>query len=199
MKFWQPGHLFNKLQIWSDQGFLSKKIKLQIIIALSVLVAFLSGYTAAYRYYSMTRSQKPLQPQLVSPGPIKQDSKIADKELTQPQVIVTRAPQPAPSDEPPSLDIAKAKTTKDTRTLLARNILFTHVNYRAKEVFIAGEFNSWELHKMQKEKLGVWRARLAVQPGAYKYNFIVDGKKKFDQYNPKREAGYSILIVEPLE
>ncbi|MBI2069701.1 MAG: hypothetical protein HYT79_03785 [Elusimicrobia bacterium] len=165
----------------------------QAIIVLSLLVALLSGYTAAYRYVKTVDAEEPA-PVLIKRGP------VAPKEEKPTVSVQPPAPKPAPAQAtPPSLDLEKAKTATDVHALLPRNILFTYINYRSKKVELAGDFNEWKGLEMKKEKPGVWRARLSVAPGIYKYNFISDGKKVTDPYNPRREKSASILIVEPME
>ncbi|MEK7288463.1 MAG: glycogen-binding domain-containing protein [Elusimicrobiota bacterium] len=168
------------------------KTKLQIIIVLSLSVSFLSGYTAAYRYHRLERkrTQDLLKAKITRP--------VTPKSAGLPQgptIIISSQPV----GPPPALDIEKAKTAVDTKSLLPRHILFTCVNYRAKEVFLAGEFNSWSPIKMNKEKPGTWRAGIEITPGTYRYHYLVEGKKTPDQYNPRREGNSSILIIEPLK
>ena len=47
----------------------------------------------------------------------------------------------------------------------------------AKEVSLAGDFNQWnpQVNPMKKDKKGVWKATLSLEPGRYEYRFIVDG------------------------
>ncbi|MBI4669056.1 MAG: hypothetical protein HY747_07695 [Elusimicrobia bacterium] len=167
-----------------------------LIAALSLLVALLSGYTAVYRYGKI--SQKPQLPEIM---PVKKQQaapKAKENPSKEPRVIVT--PQnKQPPEPPPALDIEKAKDVQEVITLLPRNILFTYVNYRAKKVELAGDFNNWQPQAMSKEKFGVWRIRIPAVPGTYKYNFISDGKKTTDRYNPRREGGSSIIVIEPAE
>ena len=52
----------------------------------------------------------------------------------------------------------------------------------AKEVFLAGNFNQWIPHAnpMKKDKIGTWKATLALEPGKYEYRFVVDGNWEND-------------------
>ena len=47
----------------------------------------------------------------------------------------------------------------------------------AKEVFLAGEFNSWDSLSlpMKKDKQGFWKTKIKLSPGGYEYKFLVDG------------------------
>ncbi len=47
----------------------------------------------------------------------------------------------------------------------------------AVEVFLAGDFNNWNVaaDSMKKSKKGTWKASVSLKPGRYEYRFIVDG------------------------
>jgi 1,4-alpha-glucan branching enzyme len=47
----------------------------------------------------------------------------------------------------------------------------------AKRVFLAGDFNNWDVHNlpMKKDNKGTWEASLALTPERYEYRFWVDG------------------------
>jgi 1,4-alpha-glucan branching enzyme len=46
----------------------------------------------------------------------------------------------------------------------------------AKEVFLAGEFNHWDIRSMpmKRGKDGKWKAQTNLPPGRYEYKFIAD-------------------------
>jgi len=48
----------------------------------------------------------------------------------------------------------------------------------AKNVFMAGSFNEWNLstHPLTQDKKGVWKISLALGPGRHEYRFLVDGE-----------------------
>ena len=52
----------------------------------------------------------------------------------------------------------------------------------AKEVSLAGSFNQWnpQANPMKKDKKGIWKATLALEPGKYEYRFVVDGNWEND-------------------
>ncbi|MDI6759074.1 MAG: AAA family ATPase [Candidatus Omnitrophota bacterium] len=80
--------------------------------------------------------------------------------------------------------IIKEKTPK------IKQIAFSVFAPEAKEVFLAGEFNSWKLKKeakMELDSAGVWRKTLTLQNGSYRYRFIVDGDWIEDGNNPSKE------------
>lgn len=71
----------------------------------------------------------------------------------------------------------------------------------AVEVRIAGDFNGWKPEEtpMKKTGDGIYEATLALPPGKYRYNFVVDGEWKPDDYNPtmeKTEKGQIRSVVE---
>jgi 1,4-alpha-glucan branching enzyme len=46
----------------------------------------------------------------------------------------------------------------------------------AKEVFLTGEFNFWDIRSipMKRGKDGNWKVQTSLAPGLYEYKFIVD-------------------------
>jgi 1,4-alpha-glucan branching enzyme len=47
----------------------------------------------------------------------------------------------------------------------------------AKEVSLGGNFNQWnpQTNPMKKDKKGIWKTTLSLEPGRYEYRFIADG------------------------
>ena len=56
----------------------------------------------------------------------------------------------------------------------------------AKEVYLAGEFNSWKLDENSKMEHtnGCWTKRLNLNGGKYRYRFVIDGNWVEDPANP---------------
>jgi len=52
----------------------------------------------------------------------------------------------------------------------------------AKEVSLAGNFNQWnsQANPMKKDKKGIWKVTLSLEPGRYEYRFIVDANWEND-------------------
>jgi hypothetical protein len=48
---------------------------------------------------------------------------------------------------------------------------------KARTVAVAGDFNGWDAVTMKKGEDGVWRTRLSLPPGRYRYAFVVDREK----------------------
>ncbi len=57
---------------------------------------------------------------------------------------------------------------------------------RAREVHLVGDFNNWSLSQdsllWQKEE-GLWQKKLFLNPGRYRYKFVIDGEWKTDPEN----------------
>jgi len=56
----------------------------------------------------------------------------------------------------------------------------------AKEVYLAGEFNSWKLDDQSRMELtnGCWTKCLELNSGKYRYRFVIDGNWSEDPANP---------------
>jgi chromosome partitioning protein len=66
---------------------------------------------------------------------------------------------------------------------------FTLDDPEARSVYVTGSFNDWSLDedcRMRFEN-GQWMVRVKLEPGVYKYQFIVDGRWKEDPANPRQE------------
>ncbi|MDD5066354.1 MAG: glycogen-binding domain-containing protein [bacterium] len=84
-------------------------------------------------------------------------------------------------------------------------ILFEYYAPSAQRVTLAGEFNNWEFGnsekaiQLQKKEDGIWWAVVPLQPGRYKYKFVIDDTKW--EGNPNGESandtdGNSLIVVE---
>jgi chromosome partitioning protein len=60
---------------------------------------------------------------------------------------------------------------------------------QAKSVYVTGSFNDWSLDEdcRMSNSDGVWTLKVALKPGTYKYQFIVDGKWQEDPANTSIE------------
>jgi 1,4-alpha-glucan branching enzyme len=65
---------------------------------------------------------------------------------------------------------------------LQRKIRFEFSAPEAKEISLAGNFNQWntQANPMKKDKKGIWKATLSLEPGRYEYRLIVDGNWEND-------------------
>ena len=55
---------------------------------------------------------------------------------------------------------------------------FAYFRPGANLVQLAGDFNEWEpeRHTLTVDKEGWWRIKLALQPGEYRFKYLVDGE-----------------------
>lgn len=60
----------------------------------------------------------------------------------------------------------------------------------AKEVYLAGEFNNWQLNEGSRmmQNNGTWIKKLNLNHGKYRYRFVVDGDWLEDTKNPLKEV-----------
>ena len=59
-----------------------------------------------------------------------------------------------------------------------KKIQFKYFDPKAKEVYLAGDFNNWNPQKklMKKQENGEWVIRVLLDPGKVEYKYVVDGK-----------------------
>jgi len=70
-------------------------------------------------------------------------------------------------------------------------VMFVSLYPHAKDVYIAGDFNSWHPTKTKMEKVGssgIWQTKLQLPSGKYRYRMVVDGKWQQDPYNEVTET-----------
>jgi 1,4-alpha-glucan branching enzyme len=85
----------------------------------------------------------------------------------------------------------KAKTNNNVRPIIKNEETVdskTHFELNApyaNEVLLIGDFNAWKAGGMplKKNKNGLWKLELKLNPGKYEYKFIVDGKWQNDPAN----------------
>jgi len=55
---------------------------------------------------------------------------------------------------------------------------FTFYAPDAKDVYLVGEFNNWDIRSlpMKKENEKDWKASIKLSPGRYEYKYFVDGE-----------------------
>ena len=64
----------------------------------------------------------------------------------------------------------------------AKKVNFTMVAPEAQNIFLAGNFNNWDInsHPFKKGVKGIWKAGVSLMPGVYEYRFLVDGEWQND-------------------
>lgn len=72
---------------------------------------------------------------------------------------------------------------------------FTYTNRAAEQVYVAGEFNSWNTTTlpMDQNRDGVWYCDARVPVGDYGYKFVVDGEWMLDPGNPLTKTVGDVL------
>lgn len=70
----------------------------------------------------------------------------------------------------------KSAIKKKEGTSRKKEIEFTFYAPEVKEVFLGGDFNSWDPQTlpMRKDTQGVWRTKLKLPAGRYQYKFFID-------------------------
>jgi 1,4-alpha-glucan branching enzyme len=74
------------------------------------------------------------------------------------------------------------RTPKTTAKVLTKKVPFEFLAPEAQEVYLAGGFNDWDINAnpMKKDKKGLWKTSLSLEPGRYEYRFLVDGNWEND-------------------
>jgi chromosome partitioning protein len=70
-----------------------------------------------------------------------------------------------------------------------REITFCVFAPEAKEVYVASDFNAWQLDENSRmsQENGTWTKKLRLWPGRYHYRFVIDGRWTEDTNNPDKE------------
>lgn len=71
------------------------------------------------------------------------------------------------------------------------DVIFSIHAPKAKEVYVAGEFNDWKTdnNSLMSQSNGSWTKRIKLAPGKkYRYRFVIDGEWKEDPTNSSREV-----------
>lgn len=71
--------------------------------------------------------------------------------------------------------------------LLGRGELFALKAPAAKKVELAGDFTDWKPQRMKKDRKGLWRIRVVLEAGTYRYRFIVDDEWRDGSERDRRE------------
>jgi chromosome partitioning protein len=69
-------------------------------------------------------------------------------------------------------------------------VIFTACCPMAGSVQVAGDFNNWQPQRAPMRKIdenGVWRVKLPLSAGSYRYRLVVDGQWQQDPYNKATE------------
>ncbi len=72
----------------------------------------------------------------------------------------------------------------------ADGIIFVTLCPKAASVQIAGDFNNWQPERNPMQKVGdegIWRLKLRLSPGTYRYRLVVDRSWQQDPCNSQAE------------
>jgi hypothetical protein len=103
----------------------------------------------------------------------------------------------------PSKAPGKLATLNKPARSFKKPTTFTLNTPQATRVFIAGSFNGWNplATPLQRDKTGIWKRTLSLEPGRYEYRFVVDDVWWDDPANTMRSCNEfgtqnCIVIVE---
>lgn len=100
--------------------------------------------------------------------------------------IITDAETPAPSLslEKKMKEILKKELPK------LNEAAFSVFAPEAKDVYLVGEFNKWQLNESARmtQDNGTWRSKINLNSGKYRYRFVIDGNWIEDSSNPLKEV-----------
>ncbi len=71
-----------------------------------------------------------------------------------------------------------------------REIDFTVSAPNAREIYLVGDFNHWKINeesRLARLEDGKWVKKMGLEPGRYRYKFVVDGEWTIDNHNTDRE------------
>ena len=92
--------------------------------------------------------------------------------------------------------MAKQKTVK-------QKVTFSFSAPEAQSVSVLGDFTGWEQApiSLKKDKSGVWKKTVSLEPGSYQYRLMVDGQWRDDpgcaNRHPNQFGGHNcVCIVE---
>lgn len=82
-----------------------------------------------------------------------------------------------PKKEKKSLK-GRAKRKKESASEIFKKVEFNFYCPHANEVYLAGEFNDWNIGSlpMKKDEEGIWKTEIKLIPGRYEYKFFADGR-----------------------
>lgn len=103
------------------------------------------------------------------------------------EIITTQSRQPA-ALEFQMQEVLKQEIPKLTKLELTE-VEFSLFMPEAKEVYLAGDFNGWQIDDSSRmqAKDGLWSKRMEMSPGRYRYRFVMDGRWIEDPYNLSKQ------------
>ncbi|MFA5176861.1 MAG: AAA family ATPase [Candidatus Omnitrophota bacterium] len=105
------------------------------------------------------------------------------REIITQEIVTKDIPKPVSFLEKKMQEILKTELPK------LNEVVFKISAPQARDVFLAGEFNNWQLDnsgRMSKNN-GTWSKKLQLSSGKYRYRFVIDGNWVEDPANPLKE------------
>jgi hypothetical protein len=71
-----------------------------------------------------------------------------------------------------------------------KEVTFAMESSAAKDIYIAGDFNGWEINdesRLARGENGYWEKHVRLPHGRYRYKFVVDGEWTIDSKNQECE------------
>ena len=89
-------------------------------------------------------------------------------------------------------------TLQSVRVLPDGSALFSIYAPDAKDVRLSGDIVPWGKPLVPEQKDGVWSFRIEdAKPGAYRYNFVVDGVTVYDPKNEDVRQRSALAMIDP--
>ena len=75
------------------------------------------------------------------------------------------------------------KRLAEEKKAAPKKVQFEFSAPEAREVFVAGEFNGWDVraNPLKKEESGMWKTFIPLTNGRYEYRFLKDGNWENDR------------------
>ncbi|MHB2025876.1 MAG: early set domain-containing protein [Elusimicrobiota bacterium] len=181
--------------------FSSQKIWAVLLVADSFFVILFGGALAATVYEHWQSAQPSVFNQIKNPAAVSARASQSAAAAQKPKEAAQA--QPIQPIAPPNIPAQSKTLSKTVRTLSrpgkAVPITFEIKAAHARNVRLIGAFLIHDGGKksMIRKPKGLWVSTLYLMPGTYRYYFLIDGKKKEDPANSKRNRGASILLVSP--
>ena len=123
------------------------------------------------------------------PAAAAQEELAAPKVQSAPAAPAASSPDPEPVPEIPQSLSERMQDTIKAHANEMCPMTFTLAAPDARSVYVTGSFNDWSLDENCRMRLegDRWVVKVPLQPGTYKYQFIVDGRWKEDPANPRQE------------
>ncbi len=106
------------------------------------------------------------------------------------EIITEKPPAPVINAESTETIVKKLNRIAKVKTPQRNEVIFSLTAPDAKEVFITGDFNNWELSDKNKMELTEdgWIKKLTLPQGRHRYRFVMDGKWTEDPGNALKEV-----------